>query len=379
MNSSSRNQTTSLVERYALAPAEIEARSLGTVEEAIVRLFPEPKERAVATRIVYAAGDLALAGSIRFRPGAVSAGVTALRRGATIVTDVQMVMAGIVRPLAERLGCRLLCAINSAGVAQKARSSGLPRSVEGMRTLHEDLNGSVVVIGNAPTALLSLLDLVDEETVRPALIIGMPVGFVAAAEAKQELIAREIPYLTIEGTRGGSPLAVAGVNALLKLAAPDDSAEADGRTAILYAGHGSRAKTAAEARVAAIERVRTRGVYPIVEYAFLELASPCLEEGLRRCVEQGATHIAVVPYFLHRGMHVRRDIPALLQREAERYPGVRVSLGQPIGLNADLAEVMIAAGRETARLPDVRELTICDGACLTGGPPKPCCSVWQAL
>jgi precorrin-8X/cobalt-precorrin-8 methylmutase len=354
MNEPASRPDGSLVSRYALRPEAIEARSLALVDEALGDRFAAPDERYVAVRILYAAGDLHLAEALRFAPNAVSAGVKALRSHAPIVADVRMVVAGINQRLTDALGVERLCAIDDASVAVRARDQHLPRAVEAIRSLHERLDGAVAVIGNAPTALLALLDLVDAG-VRPALIIGMPVGFVGATEAKDELVRRTVPYLTIAGPRGGSPLAAAAINALLLLATPEPERQDRARTAVLFAGHGSRASDAAEAMLAAVDNVRSRGTYPIVETGYLEMTEPDIPEALRRCVEQGATRVLVVPYFLHQGMHIRRDIPAVLRKEADRYPGLSVSMGRPIGLHADLANVMVAGALETERLVDIRE------------------------
>ncbi len=216
--SGARDAARSLVERYALAPAEIERRSLGTVQEAIAQRFANAQERAVAARVVYAAGDLALADSLRFREHPVPAALTALRSGCNVVVDVRMVAAALDRKRLAWLGCDLLCAIEAPGAADVARASGVTRSLAGIRQLIARLDGAVVAIGNAPTALLGLLDLVDAGAVRPACVIGMPVGFVAAAESKAELLRRDLPAVAISGTRGGSPLAAAALNALLRLA-----------------------------------------------------------------------------------------------------------------------------------------------------------------
>lgn len=344
-----------LMARYALAPEAIEARSLAIAEAMLQDRFPDERERLVAARLLYAAADADLAGSLRFSAGAVDAGVAALRGGVTLVADVRMVVSGINTQRASVLGCPVRCAIDDPAVAERAKARGLPRAAEAMNALAGDLNGGIAVIGNAPTALLSLLDLADSGATRPALVIGMPVGFVAAAEAKEELASRDLPYLTLVGTRGGSPLAAAAVNALLLLAAREPLPDQRSCTAVLFVGHGSREKDAAEAMLAAVERVRRRGVYPIVEHAYLELAPPDLPEALHRCVEQGATRVMVVPYFLNQGVHIRRDIPAVLRREADNYPDLRISLAEPIGLHADLAGVMLAGALDAERLPDVRE------------------------
>jgi len=358
MNAQAADPTGSLVERYALPPAEIERRSLAAVAATLDRRFITEDEQRVAARIVYASGDPSLAASLHFSEGAVAAGVAAVRNGAPIVGDVRMVLSGINATVAESAGCQLYCAIDDPEVISRARAANTTRAVEAMRALAPYLDGAVVAIGNAPTALLSLLDLIDGAKVRPALIVGMPVGLVLATEAKLELTSRAVPFLTITGTRGGSPLAAAAVNALLRLAAPSDPHLDRSRTAVLFAGHGSRAPDAAEAMLAAVDRVQNLGVFPVIEIGYLEMAQPDIPAALRRCVERGANRVLVVPYFLHQGMHIRRDIPLLLQEEAARYPGVSVSMGGPVGLNADLANVMVASALETEKLADVREIEL---------------------
>lgn len=208
----------SLVERYALPPEEIERRSLALVDAALAGRFADAAERTAASRIVYAAGDLALAESIRFRGQAVSTAIVALRAGCPVVVDVRMVAAALDRSRLARLGSELVCAIELPGVAELAGEQGVTRAIAGIRLAGSRLNGAVVAIGNAPTALLALLDRIDAGAVAPACVIGMPVGFVAAAESKEALLRREVPAIAVAGTRGGSPLAAAAVNALLRLA-----------------------------------------------------------------------------------------------------------------------------------------------------------------
>jgi precorrin-8X/cobalt-precorrin-8 methylmutase len=210
-----------LVARYVLPPAEIERRSLATVAKSLAGRDLDEAELLITVRLAYAAGDTALADLIRISPGSIEAGVAALRTGAPVVTDVHMVAAGLDRARLERLGCPILCAIDAPQVRTAAAASGLPRAVEAIWFLRDRLDGAVVTVGNAPSALLALLDLIDDGAARPALIVGTPVGFVAAAESKEELVKRSIPYITLVGTRGGSPLAAAAMNALLRLATED--------------------------------------------------------------------------------------------------------------------------------------------------------------
>lgn len=211
--------TRTLVERYVLAPDAIEALSLSRVRASVGDLGLPPADTAIVERMVYAAGDMALASNIRVHPQAVAAGAAALRAGCAVVADVNMVTVAVNQTALSAFGCPLECGIADQTVAAEAKASGLPRAVIAMRRLAPALDGGIAVIGNAPTALLALLDLIDEGTMRPALIIGTPVGFVAAAESKDELMARDVPYVTIAGTRGGSAVAAAAMNALLRLAA----------------------------------------------------------------------------------------------------------------------------------------------------------------
>ena len=131
---------------------------------------------------------------------------------------MRMVAAGINTRLAEGHGCSLCCALDEPQPMQSANTA-LTRAASAMYGLETRLNSAIVAIGNAPTALLALIDMIDQGRIAPALVVGMPVGFVQALESKAELIKRRIPFITVEGTRGGSALAAAAVNALLRLSA----------------------------------------------------------------------------------------------------------------------------------------------------------------
>ena len=207
-----------LVEKYALPPDDIERLSFQLIESMIPPLGFTPGEREVVRRIVHSTGDPGVGPIVTFYPQAVEAGVAAIRRGATIFADVTMVIAGISKPTAERFGCALRSAIADPGVAIRAKEWGVTRSIAAMRYFGHDMDGQIVAVGNAPTALLALLDMVDAGEVRPALIVGMPVGFVASSEAKEELIKRDVPFISVRGYRGGSPSTVAAINALFQLA-----------------------------------------------------------------------------------------------------------------------------------------------------------------
>lgn len=211
-----------LLQRYGLTPEQIERRSLEMVEEAMP---PTPhltsRERYVLGRIVRAEGEPQIVDSVRFSGGAVDRGIAALRRGATIVTDVRMVEVGTSKALLKRAGNPITTMIDAPSVAERAKREGITRSAAAIRELTPQIDGAVVAVGNAPTALLALLDNLDENRAAPALIIGMPVGFVACAESKDELVKRPVAHITILGNRGGSSAAAATLNALLSLAMKD--------------------------------------------------------------------------------------------------------------------------------------------------------------
>lgn len=207
----------SLLEIYSLPAADIERQSFQIIEGLLSPLTVSAAERHVLRRIVHASGDPELARRVRFHPQAVDAALIALRQGRTIFTDVRMVAAGINSPLAASLGCPVHCALDLIGEKEKP-TGAITRTALALNRLGHQLDGSLIAIGNSPTALLALLDMIDNGQAAPAVIIGMPVGFVAAAEAKQELTKRDIPYITIQGTRGGSGVTAATVNALMLLA-----------------------------------------------------------------------------------------------------------------------------------------------------------------
>jgi precorrin-8X/cobalt-precorrin-8 methylmutase len=210
-----------LLARYGLPPATIEQRSLAQIERlAGAHLPADAGLRHVARRVLYAAGDPELVHSVRLHPDFVTAGVAALRAGAPVIVDVSMVAAGLRSDTLQRFGCSVCVAVGEPNAADAASAAGITRSAMGIRLLTDRLAGALIAIGNAPTALLELLDLIDAGYAAPAAIVGMPVGLVAAAESKAELVdaRRTSPYATVLGTRGGSPLAAAAVNALLELA-----------------------------------------------------------------------------------------------------------------------------------------------------------------
>jgi len=182
---------------------EISKKSRMLARNAIGDANPEDRVRQ---RCSIAVGDFSMAGLIRFSGDPVKAAIVALRQGAPIITDIRMVQTGIQK---KGHTSEVLCALDFG--ADITRDRGITRSSAGFISLREKLAGSIIVIGNAPSALLSLCGII-REGVRPAVIIGTPVGFVNASESKELLRRTDVPSISTEGTRGGTPVAVAAMN-----------------------------------------------------------------------------------------------------------------------------------------------------------------------
>ena len=203
---------------FMTKPMEIEDRSMEIIAPHLAGLALTDDERKIYSRIIHASGDVNYAPIIRIHPEAIAATKAALLRGANIFTDVEMVRRGISIRTLTKFGGEIFCKVSDVDVRDFAKREGITRSMAAMRIFGKRLNGEIIAIGNAPTALFEVLRLVREENIKPAVIIGVPVGFVGAAEAKAQLAAQnEIPFITVMGSKGGSSIAVAAVNAILYL------------------------------------------------------------------------------------------------------------------------------------------------------------------
>ena len=206
-----------------IRPEDIERVSFRIIEEEFfARTGRHPgdfdaREFAILQRVIHATGDFSLTDSIRFHPQAIDRGLAAIRGGRNLYADVAMVAAGIGSKLQSAFGGRVICRVGDAEVARRARETGRTRSETALEMASGD-NVGIVAVGNAPTALLAAIDLVRQGAFAPDLIVGVPVGFVNAAESKDLLVAAGIPAITVLGRRGGSPIAATIVNALLKMA-----------------------------------------------------------------------------------------------------------------------------------------------------------------
>jgi precorrin-8X/cobalt-precorrin-8 methylmutase len=198
-------------------PQDIEPESFRRIEAAVgAHGLPAP-QWAVVRRMIHASADVELKSLVRFHPQAIAAGVAALRQRRPVFTDTRMLLAGVASRLA-RLDIPAQCLLDNEGAAALAQERGITRSAAAMALAAAKLPGSLVAIGNAPTALRGLLALLAQGLAPPALIIGLPVGFVDAAESKEALLHVDVPYITLVGPKGGSALAASALNALAILA-----------------------------------------------------------------------------------------------------------------------------------------------------------------
>jgi len=205
-------------------PRGIEARSMEIIEAEAPRPLPASGDPwLVLRRMIHASADFELLALARFHPSAVESGIAALARGCTIFTDTEMVRSGIPLRRLAPLGCTASCLLSDPAVLSGARETGRTRAAlavdAALARIATAGTPAIFVIGNAPTALLRLLERLDQGAPAPALVIGMPVGFVNAAESKELLVRLDAPpWITVAGRKGGSALAAAAVNALADLA-----------------------------------------------------------------------------------------------------------------------------------------------------------------
>lgn len=206
-----------------VAPAEIESLSFAMIEEEFfAQTGLNPKEIAparfqVMRRVIHATGDFSFAKSLVFSPGCIEAGLDAIRNGRDIYIDVTMGASGISRSMLEHFGGTVRCHINDPDIAERARTGGKTRSETALEKAAASDIG-IVAVGNAPTALVAAMKMVETGGLNPNLIVGVPVGFVNAAESKEILSEKSYPFITNIGRKGGTPAAVAIINALLRIA-----------------------------------------------------------------------------------------------------------------------------------------------------------------
>lgn len=201
-----------------IQPQEIEERSFEMITEELGEHAFSAEQYPVVQRVIHASADFELGRSLVFHPDAIQAGIEAIRSGKIVVADVQMVQVGISKARIEQFGGSVKVYISDPDVMAEAKRLNTTRAIISIRKAITEAEGGIYAIGNAPTALLELIRLVKEGVTKPGLIIGVPVGFVSAAESKEELAKLDIPFITNIGRKGGSAVAVAALNAISLLA-----------------------------------------------------------------------------------------------------------------------------------------------------------------
>lgn len=198
-----------------MGPEEIERASMAIIGREMGDWAGPAENLPVLKRVIHTTADFDFVRNLLFSPNAVWLGREALRRGITVVTDTAMAAAGIGKPAAARWGVSVVCRMADPDVRDEALRRGVTRAVVSMERAAAETPDAIFAIGNAPTALIRLCELVREGAARPSLVVGVPVGFVNVVESKEMLVATDVPYIAAMGRKGGSPVASAVVNALL--------------------------------------------------------------------------------------------------------------------------------------------------------------------
>ncbi len=200
---------------------KIELDSFAIIDDEVGEHTFSPGDWEVTRRVIHATADFEFADLMKFHPDAVGVGIEALRGGCSILVDVKMIEAGLNPQRLASYGCKVHHYISDTDVIKTAKENNSTRAIESMRKAHRMgvLDGAVVAIGNAPTALLEVVRLIEEVGAKPALIVGVPVGFVSAVESKEAVIEQMRPYIVARGRKGGSTIAVSIIHALLLLSA----------------------------------------------------------------------------------------------------------------------------------------------------------------
>lgn len=206
-----------------MKPNEIETESFRIIDREAGPHGFSLEQWQVVRRMIHTSADFDYMRSVRFHPDAIACGVAAIRAGRTIVTDTNMARTGIRKGDLKPFRAAVKCFMDDPAVHAAARRSGSTRAAAAVDAALSEMESGIYVVGNAPTALLRLIERLRSGSARPALIIGVPVGFVNAAESKSALLELDHPYITNEGRKGGSNVAAAVVNALLLLAKDSQS------------------------------------------------------------------------------------------------------------------------------------------------------------
>ena len=308
----------------------IEAESYRIMRSRIDLSTLPPLTRAVTERIIHATADFDYVTNLVCDEMALAAGVEALRRDAPVIADVAMVASGIT-------GYPVICKIGDSLSARLARTANITLSAAAVRLAHGEAGpGAVWLVGCAPTALAEIMS----REVEPALVIGVPVGFVGAADAKDSLRASGLPALSNISEKGGSAVAVAAFNALLRVARK----QAEGllmTPPLLLAAHGTTDQAGVDAFAALAGRVGQLAADGTrVAGGFIELSAPALRDAVSSLVNGHPAAMVAVPLMLSAAGHAKGDIPAALAREQARHPGLTWTYGRPLGPHPALIDLL---------------------------------------
>ncbi len=207
-----------------MRPEEIEVESFKIIDAEAGPHDFSAAQWPIVRRMIHTSADFEYLQTARFHPDAVAAGLAAIRSGKPIITDTNMARIGIRGYDLKRFGGKARCLIAEPQIATAAAQAGTTRAQAAVQAALDLMAGGIYVVGNAPTALLHLLDCMQAGTARPALVVGLPVGFVNAAESKAALIETDFPFISNTGRKGGSNVAASVVNALIKMALAQQAA-----------------------------------------------------------------------------------------------------------------------------------------------------------
>ena len=197
---------------------EIESLSFKIIDEEAGEHGFSSSQWPIVRRVIHTSADFEYLKTIRIHPMAIEAGISAIRQGKTIITDTHMAQAGIRKKETQSYGGSVICLINDESVKKLSVEAGTTRAKAAVDAASTQMPDGIYVVGNAPTALLRIIELIKEKKMQPGLVIGLPVGFVNAAESKAALLELDIPYITNVGRKGGSNVAASVVNALAIMA-----------------------------------------------------------------------------------------------------------------------------------------------------------------
>lgn len=344
----------------------IEERSFETIDNEYNGNRKDEPLWPVIRRMVHTCADFSIIDMVCASDDALASGCAALLAGKPIYADSNMIRAGIsVARLTKVNVCYNTASVKvhvaDEDVAAEARLQKLPRSLFALRKARPIIDGGIIIFGNAPIGLLELNRLIREEGLKPALVIAMPVGFVHVVESKAELMSLGVPFIALDGRRGGSTLAVSVIHALCKIAEGqkkkiEHNVQPDTKSkAIILLGHGSRVPAAAQSMELVADNLRQRFPEYYLSVAHMSLNEPNLESVFATTVKNGALDITVMPYFLHEGMHYRVDIPAIMRKCLQAHPEATLRLGKCIGYDDVMVDLIQKRIVESLCRNDIRK------------------------